>query len=155
MLYQRSAARVPGLSTPESSNTPAADAPGVRLLDAALRSGGPVPEDRARARRWLETRLARGPAWVEAWARFFIGISLLEEEGVGRRQQGLVSLAHVPARFGDTHPTLSASALDRMIEGLDRLGDRRGADALRNERTRRYGTGGSPVRPAKPPEDVS
>ena len=37
------------------------------------------------------------PQWAEAWSRYQIGVSLLAEKGVGRRQKGAVSLIYLPA----------------------------------------------------------
>lgn len=109
------------------------DHEGAQLLDAVVRCAASDAGVREPARRRLEARLSKLPAWAEAWARFAIGEALLLESDPLRRQQGLVSLAHVPARFGSTQRYLSALSLARLAAGLHGLGETAAASALRME----------------------
>jgi predicted DNA-binding transcriptional regulator YafY len=116
----------------------AADHPGMVLLRSILELGGPDAEDREAARKTLARDLSTVPRWVQAWAHYFIGVSLLSESGVGRQHSGLVNLAHVPARFAADQPYLAALALAKMAQTLDGLGDSAAAASLRAELASRF-----------------
>jgi hypothetical protein len=137
--------------------------PGVELIDELNRCGDADPDRRRSARERLSRRIPSLPPWAEAWARFCIGRSLVLEDGIAAKQEGAVSLIHVPARFGRSQPFLAGLALayaSRALEeagatgdaadllaelgrsyprhplystGVTRLGPRPGADAGRSE----------------------
>jgi hypothetical protein len=116
------------LRRPIESLPPLPDHEGVELLRLLLECGDAD----------AERRFDRPPEWAEAWARFHVGMSLLAEDGLGRRQQGMVSLTHVPARFARSQPHLARLALVALAEALDQTGDRAAADSLRGEIARNF-----------------
>jgi hypothetical protein len=73
------------------------------------------------------------PQWEEAWCRVAIGRSLLRETDIREQRMGLVAMLHVPARFGDQLPALSALVLTEVAAELERMGDAAGAARLRIE----------------------
>ncbi len=137
--YRRAALVALGKSVAESSSrTKEGDGPGVRLLsqtidclvgDAAAREG---------ARNRLQQKLSEYPSWGRSWARFAIGWSLCREEGVVRKQRGVVSLLHLPAVYATQEPWLSALALHESAKTLDVVGDSTGAATLRDDLRRMF-----------------
>ncbi|MDG2201109.1 MAG: hypothetical protein P8K80_08010 [Phycisphaerales bacterium] len=88
---------------------------------------------RKSARADLEAMLATDPdPWVESWIRFQLGRSLLMEPGMGQQRRGLLSLSHVPARWGQAQPYLSGVAMAIMADQFDAHDD---VDAARRMRT--------------------
>ncbi|GEM_PF-338446 len=73
------------------------------------------------------------PQWEEAWCRVAIGRSLLREPDIRDRRTGLVSMLHVPARFADQLPALSALVLTEVAAELALMGDDAGAARIRIE----------------------
>ncbi len=117
--------------------------PGVELLRDLIGSVGESSDGRQAARGRLERRLASGEfaeqgAWIEAWARYFVGRSMLGERDELVQKRGLIQLAHLPARFGESQPALAAEALALLIEWHDATDKAEAADSLRSELVRRY-----------------
>lgn len=78
-------------------------------------------------------------AWQEAWIRAAIGRSLMMESDPKLRRQGLISLLHLPARFGDQQPWLAALALGDAIAELKATNDIDGARKLAQDLQARLG----------------
>jgi hypothetical protein len=113
---------------------------GVRLLRdiVTLTEREAAASDRRRA---AETRLQRqiddGHPWIEAWVRYFEGVSLLAgDEADGDR--GVAVLAHLPARFDRSQPYLTNLALQRMAAHLEARGRTEQAASMRAELARRF-----------------
>ncbi|MHC4414542.1 MAG: hypothetical protein ACYS0G_04590 [Planctomycetota bacterium] len=131
-LYRRAVGQSMGRPGPEAA-LEAPQHPGVELLQLLV-DGNAADADRRRTARERLTRLsATLPEWAEAWARFGIGLSLLREGGIGRQRRGVVSLLHLPARFGRRQPYLAGLALAYGAAALERSGDADGAAVLRAE----------------------
>jgi len=96
--------------------------PGVELLKALNACGDADPDRRRAAREHLTRMIPTLPGWAEAWARFFVGRSLVAEEGIARVQEGAVSLVHVPARFGRSQTFLAGLALAYASRALAEAG---------------------------------
>lgn len=103
------------------------------LRDAALAIAG-APAQRTAAQRNLSQRLASPDGdWTEAWRRLALGRSLSLEEGdVDALRRGAIELLHLPARFGEALPRLSAVAVALAANDLRQTGDEAGAQALRD-----------------------
>lgn len=123
-------------AVPDPQNLP--DHPGVALLADLARCTVDDADQRESARERLRRRLDALPPWAQAWGRFGIGLSLLGEDGRGRRQQGMVSLAWLPARYARTQPFLAGLSLGYIAAGLDQTGDAAGAEAIRNQLRRSF-----------------
>jgi len=93
---------------------------------------------RSAARGRLAGQLPSLPPWAEAWARHVIGLSLLAESGIELKRRGMVSLAHVPARFGASQPYLAALASLRLADALSASGRLEEAAAIRADARRRF-----------------
>jgi hypothetical protein len=94
-------------------------------------------------------------SWQRAWLHAAIGRSLLSEEPLTQRRQGLVELLHVPAIDGGTQPGLAATALLDVIDYLRRHNEGAGVEgaiaALSAELRQRFGVDPTPtVDPAVP-----
>ncbi len=112
--------------------------PGRVLLSLIVECGGGDAATRAGARRRLEREIETLPAWAEPWARFAIGNSLISEQEFERRQQGMVQLIHVPAKFSRSHPYLAGLALAWVAEVQRADGDEEAAALLESELLRRF-----------------
>ena len=123
--------------TPEAAAT-SLDHPGINLMQRLNACRSDDPDTRSAAREQLRRAIPKMPPWAEAWARYQIGVSLLAEKGIGRRQKGAVSLIHLPARFSRTHPFLAGLALAEVAAALDREDDAAAAATLRSELNRIY-----------------
>jgi hypothetical protein len=121
----------PGESTPPEHS-------GVQLLALCAACGADDVERRRAARDRLRLEMPTMPPWAEAWARFALGTSLLREDGVGRRQRGLLNLVHLPARFGRSHPYLAGLSLAWCAEASGAWGDASAAAAFEAELSRRF-----------------
>ena len=106
---------------------------GVEFLSRLVACSSLEADERHSARNALMRSLGDLSPWAESWARLHIGLSLIGETGVGRQQQGIVSLLHVPARFGTSQPYLTGLALAYAAIALDVTGDAPGAAAMRVE----------------------
>jgi hypothetical protein len=119
---------------------------GVRLVSEVVAARVGDREQRRAARAALEQRIraaagaaanvegaAGAPAWVEAWCRAAIGRSMLREEEARERRRGVTELLHVPARFGDSLPHLSALALAESAAAMQEMGDAESAGVLLRE----------------------
>ncbi|MHC4106560.1 MAG: hypothetical protein ACYSTY_00590 [Planctomycetota bacterium] len=134
-LYRGAVAVQLGLAQDERADTEASlpRHPGVERLMLLVECTADDADRREAARERLRRAFADWPSWSEAWARFHIGLSLLRETGIGRQQRGLVSLLHVPARFGREQPYLAGLALAYTAEALEASGDTESAATLRAE----------------------
>jgi hypothetical protein len=111
---------------------------GVELLDLLVACGSEEAGPRRDARGRLEHEVDTLAPWAESWARFAIGASYLLETGQGRRERGLVSMLHVPARFARAQPYLAGLALAWVAAERDASGDDRTADIVRGDLARRF-----------------
>lgn len=150
-LYHQAVRRQLGLD-PVDDPPSAAGHAGAELLELIIRCDDPSSDQRANARQRLERSIDDWPSWCEAWARFHIGRSLLNESGLGRQQRGLVSLAHLPARFAHDQPYIAGLALWYLAAGVEAGGDTVHAMALRDELSRRFP--GHPIHLAAPASPV-
>lgn len=123
--------------TPDAAPT-APDHPGLKLMRRLNACRTQDPDRRSAAREQLRRAIPKMPPWAEAWSRYQIGVSLLAEKGVGRRQKGAVSLIYLPARFSRTHAFLAGLALAEVAAVLDREDDAAAAATLRSELNRIY-----------------
>ena len=106
---------------------------GIEFLSHVVACSSVEADERNSARKALTRSFGGLTPWAESWARLHIGLSLVGETGVGRQQQGIVSLLHVPARFGTSQPYLTGLALAYAAAALDATGDAEGAAAMRVE----------------------
>ena len=123
--------------TPDPAAT-SIDHPGIDLMKRLNACRSEDPDTRSAAREQLRRAIPKMPPWAEAWARYQIGVSLLAEKGIGRRQKGAVSLIHLPARFNRTHPFLAGLALAEVAAALETADDAAAAATLRSELNRIY-----------------
>jgi hypothetical protein len=115
--------------------------PGVALVRDMVLARAGDDKQRAEARKALQKRVDEGsPRWIDVWCRVGIGRSLLMESGDTERALGVVSLLHVPARFGEEYAALAGTALAQAAAGLHAMGDEAGARALVEELRRVYPT---------------
>jgi hypothetical protein len=134
--YRNAVLRTLGRTPDDAATT--LDHPGIALLRRLNACRAQDPDTRSAAREQLRRAIPRMPPWAEAWSRYQIGVSLLAEEGIGRRQKGAVSLVYLPARFNRTHPFLAGLALAEVAAMLDREADAAAAATLRSELNRIY-----------------
>jgi hypothetical protein len=98
------------------------DHPGVALLGLLNGCSDADPDRRRSAREKLTRMIPSLPGWAEAWARFCIGRSLVAEGAIANKQQGAVSLIHLPARFGRSQAFLAGLALAHASWALEQAG---------------------------------
>lgn len=125
----------------EQSTMPQPDGtdPAVMLVASVVLATDPDPEVRENARAELRRIIgARGGEWPEAWCRAAIGASLVRERDRTQRLAGVVSLLHVPSRFGATQRHLAGVCLAEASVTLASLGDAYGASRLARELETRY-----------------
>jgi len=137
-LYRQAIRRQLGMELLPEEKPLAADQPGVILLRTILDLSSKDAKQRNSARDSLTRDLASLPNWAQAWTRYFIGVSLLAESGVGRQQSGLLSLAYLPARFGSEQPYLAGLALAKLAEACDTSGETAAATSLRADLASRF-----------------
>jgi hypothetical protein len=120
---------------------------GVQFALAIVQARSGDADQRLRARQRLEERMRPSaanapdtPIWVEAWCRAAIGRSLLREPSSELKQQGVLELLHLPARFATSHPYLSGLALAEASAALRAMGDAASADILSRELLQNYST---------------
>ncbi len=114
------------------------DHPGVRLMHLLVKSGDADAGRRRAAREALTRSLPKRSGWSEAWVRFHLGLSLLQETGRGRHQRAMVNLIHLPARFGRRQPYLAGLALAYVARRLEEYGDTGAAARLRAQLQRNF-----------------
>jgi hypothetical protein len=115
--------------------------PGVALVRDIVIARVGDDKQRADARKAMQRRIDEGaPRWVDVWCRVGIGRSLLMEPGDTERALGVVSLLHVPARFGEEYAALAGTALAQAAAALHAMGDEPGARQLVEELRRVYPT---------------
>ena len=148
-LYRQAVLEVVGRDDPAPELSAGPDHPGVVLLADVVSAGAASAEARQRARARLERQRRLQPEWAEAWSRYALGRSLMAEEGLGRRQRGILQVLHLPARFARTQPFLAGMALADAADALQQTGDQAAADTLRAELARSYPD--HPVRHRDPP----
>jgi hypothetical protein len=95
---------------------------GVELLEALNDCNDADPDRRRAARERLKRMIPALPGWAEAWARFHRGRSLIAERGIAAKQQGAVSLIHLPARYGRSQAFLAGLALAHASWALEQAG---------------------------------
>ena len=137
-LYRRAMRQQLGMAVEPERAVQAADHGGVMLLRAIVETTSPDAQQRAAARNRLEHDLPKLPPWAQAWAHYFIGVSLLEEPSEQSQQRGMVSLVHLPARFSSEQPFLVGLALARLSSAFEAAGDSEAASKLRAELQRLY-----------------
>lgn len=133
LLYREAVQHTLGESGPQAPSPAWPDHAGVKLLSRVVACSAFDAKERQSARIALARRAVDRPAWAQAWSRLHIGLSLVGETGIGRQQQGIVSLLHVPARFADSQPYLTGLALAYAAKALEATGDSEGAASLRVE----------------------
>lgn len=155
------------VQTGETASLPAPSGDAEQLVSdivaAQTAPGEPMRNARARLQRRLEVlqrdtesketaEEAEPPAdksWQRAWLHAAIGRSLLAEDQLALRRQGLVELLHVPALDGNTQPMLAATALLDVIDQLRRDGEGAGTEgaiaALTAELRTRFGVEPTPA----------
>ncbi len=132
-LYRKAIQQTIGEVDDQISVKTLPDHTGVEFLSRIVACSSPKTDERRSARNELKRSLAELSPWAESWARLHIGMSLMRERGVGRQQQGIVSLLHLPARFRTSQPYLTGLALAYAATALEATGDADGAAALRVE----------------------
>ncbi|MCZ6850040.1 MAG: hypothetical protein O7F17_00190 [Planctomycetota bacterium] len=137
-LYRLTVMQALGRAPPKTGQLDLPDHQGVELLQLLVECGAIAPGNRQTARQRLGRAIPTLPAWAEAWGRFHIGLSLLRDSGIGRRQQGMVSLIHLPARFGRSQPYLAGLALAYVMDVLRQSGDADAAAGLAVELQRSF-----------------
>lgn len=111
---------------------------GVQLMMTVLETSSAVPDVREGSRERLLRQSEELGDWAQAWARYFVGASMLGETGDGRRQEGVVNLLHVPARFSATQPYLAGLALAKSSQALAAAGNAEAAAAVDDELRRSF-----------------
>lgn len=92
-----------------------------------------------------------GPAdrsWQRAWLHAAVGRSLISEDQVALRRQGMIEMLHVPALDGGTQPGLASIALLDVIDQLRRDGAEANSTAiaaLTSELKARFGVDPTPI----------
>ncbi len=140
-LYRVLAARQVGRELDEQErrrSREAVDHPGLELLRAMVEADDPDRDRREAARQWIERELPDAEGWREAWLRFQLGHTWVNEEGTGRRQRGMVQLLHLPARFSGTQPYLSGLAVEQARTTAAALGMDELAERLREQMERDF-----------------
>lgn len=115
-----------------------ADSFGGLLLAAMINSLHEDVDVRKSARSVLEASLAGASPWVEGWVRFQLGRSLLMESAMGQQRRGLLSLTHIPARWGRSQPYLSGVAMAMMADRFQAHGRTDDANRLRADLRRMH-----------------
>lgn len=110
----------------------AADPPSVRFVADVVRAwASPDESTRTSARESLSREFQESSGtWREAWARLAIGISLSRSSDTAARTDALLHLLHLPARFRDTHPRMTAMALVEAARLMSEAGDHHGSAVL-------------------------
>jgi hypothetical protein len=148
-LYHQAACAEAGLAV-SVTEPPSAD-PGVQLVAQIVLARTGDAERRSAARKALLERLRPAAAgagqapsppapWMEAWIHAAIGRSLLKEESEDQKQQGIIELLKLPARFSPVHPYLAGLAIAEASVELRLQGDHDGADILAREVLELYPT---------------
>jgi hypothetical protein len=114
------------------------DNKGLQFLMTIQELSSSSPSDRAAIRERLLRQAEPLGDWAQAWARYFVGVSLLAESGEDARLEGIVSLLHVPARFSDTQPYLAGLALAESSQELAASGNAEAAVAVDEELRRSF-----------------
>lgn len=132
------------------------------LVHAIVRARVGTPEVREAGRAELSRRLREvergsgeseaGAAWMEAWLRAGLGRSLLREDDAASRRLGVIQLLHVPARFADTLPELSALALGDAAAALRGLGEHAAASVIEADLRGLGGSAGAAAEELDPAE---
>lgn len=111
---------------------------GVDLLRRLLGAASGDSVKRLMGRKRLLRELTNHSGWAEAWIRYQIGASFLKENTPEAHQHGLVSLAHLPARYSSSQPYLAGMALWRIAEQIEAEDGQPAAASLRSELLRQY-----------------
>lgn len=111
---------------------------GVRLLRDLVGTKCTDAARREVARGRLVRDMRDHAPWAEAWARYFVGASLLAEDDASQKDVGALQLTHLPARFSQQQPYLAGMAIARLIDMSHSGGNTEAAQSLRMELARRY-----------------
>ena len=134
-LYARSIRQSMGeqVDPVDLEDTAMLESPGPLLLGQMINALHDDDAVRKSARADLQELLETNPdPWVESWVRFQLGRSLLLEPGMGQQRRGLLSLSHLPSRWGQAQPYLSGVAMAIMADQFDAHDE---ADAAHRMRT--------------------
>ena len=109
---------------------------GPRLVRSIVLARIAGPDRRREARDELETLLQQGRAdalsWTVPWINTAIGRSLARENDPAAKRRAVVRLMHTPVNHANEAPALAALSLADAADLLENLGNRDGADALRD-----------------------
>jgi hypothetical protein len=137
-LYLKAVRYQIGVRQDSDQRTLSAEHPGVALLSGIVELHNPEPQRRAAAREILLRDLHAVPAWQAAWACYFTGASLLAESDPAQHDAGMVNLAYLPARYGDSQSYLAGMAMANLADACDAEGESAAAASLRNELFARF-----------------
>lgn len=136
--YRRAVLLQTGAAPGEQPGSVTPDQEGVELLTLLADCRSPDPDSRLAASEKLARRSSSPGDWEEAWSRFHTGLALLSEKKILPREQGMVSLLHLPARFSATQPYLAGLALAVVAETLEAEGEQEAADRMWAELATRH-----------------
>ncbi len=106
--------------------------PGAELLHLLLSAQSASEAVRSDAQQRLrELQVGDGQAWLRAWQRVGLGLSLCLQGDTESRLEGVLELMHVPLLFGETMPELARAAAGAAAEQLASLGRLDQADQVR------------------------
>jgi hypothetical protein len=114
------------------------DNKGLQFLMTIQELSSSSPSDRTAIRERLLRQSEPLGDWAQAWSRYFVGVSLLEESSEGARLEGIVNLLHLPARFSATQPYLAGLALAESSQALAAAGNAEAAVAVDEELRRSF-----------------
>lgn len=110
-------------------------APSIALVRMIVQSRIGSESERSAARAQMELALSAEiessvGSWREAWLRVGLGRSLLREADEPSRNEGMLQLMHLPARFAETQPRLAALALAEVARELARRGEQPTSESI-------------------------
>jgi hypothetical protein len=87
----------------------------------------------------LETSLESFSRENRPAAHYWLGATKVAAPEKATQQAGILQLLHIPAIYGETAPELAGAALYEAMTTLTKLGDEKGAVAIRKELLDKYG----------------
>lgn len=158
-LYQTGASAESGFDGATLVSLVPTDPIQVRLVHDIITSRIGSASERSVARDALQQHLQNNPPdWLRVWCQAAIGRSLVMEDDIDTRWQGVVELLRLPAEMPGTNRYLTGVALAEAAVVSAELGDTNGATRLRAELVALYpdhpATHWLPIRewnPARPP----
>ncbi|MCA9278700.1 MAG: hypothetical protein H6815_10970 [Phycisphaeraceae bacterium] len=133
-MYQAGASAESGFEGATLPSLTPNDPPGVRLVHNIIASRIGTASERDVARDALRKELdSNPPDWLRAWCQIAVGRSLVKEDNVDSRWQGVVELLRLPAEMPHLNPYLTGLALAEAAVVSAELGDVDGATRLRTE----------------------